>query len=157
MSSLATRYSSNEDEARQGLNFAFLKVLQNLKKYDSNFAFATFLRTIFVRHFIDEYRKNKQLQDLASIDAVAELEMPVTQNEVHAVFESEYLDHLMNLLPLATRTVFVMHVVDGYNYQEIAELLEVSESTCRWHVNAARKTLQKHWEAHKKIVQSQAI
>ena len=38
--------------------------------------------------------------------------------------------------------VFNLCVLDGYEYGEVAELLETSEATCRWHVHFARKKLQ---------------
>ncbi|MBL7810855.1 MAG: RNA polymerase sigma factor [Bacteroidetes bacterium] len=157
MSSIALRYSSNIDEARQGLNFAFLKVLQNIEKYNPDYALATWIRTIFVRHFIDEYRKQQRTRHWMDISSLQEYELPSDENQAVEGHMKEFLDHLLALLPLSSRTVFCMHAVDGFSYAEIAGMLEITEATCRWHVNSARKKLQELLKTHELKIHSQAL
>jgi len=38
--------------------------------------------------------------------------------------------------------VFNLYVVEGYTHPEIAELLNISTGTSKWHLNNARKQLQ---------------
>lgn len=157
MSNLATRYTGNYDEARQGLNFAFLKVLQNIHRYDPKYSLATWIRTIFVRHFIDEFRKKRQDTEWFAIENVEGKEIPITLNQVEETYESEYLDYLLNALPLSTRLAFTMYAVDGFGYSEIAEILETTENTCRWHINSARKKLKEMLNADLVKQKSKAI
>jgi RNA polymerase sigma-70 factor (ECF subfamily) len=51
--------------------------------------------------------------------------------------------NLVKRLPPATHAVFVLYAVEGYNHREIAERLNISEGTSKWHLSEARKTLQK--------------
>jgi len=46
-------------------------------------------------------------------------------------------------LPPATRMVFSLYVLEGYNHREIAEQLDISEGTSKWHLSEAKKRLQK--------------
>ena len=50
MSSIALRYTHNEDEALQRMNGGFYRVLMNLEKYDNQYALATWIRNILVNH-----------------------------------------------------------------------------------------------------------
>jgi RNA polymerase sigma-70 factor (ECF subfamily) len=50
---------------------------------------------------------------------------------------------LVKKLPPATHAVFLLYAVEGYNHREIAEQLNISEGTSKWHLSEARKTLQK--------------
>ena len=49
---------------------------------------------------------------------------------------------LVKSLPPISQQVFNLCVIDGYDYAEVAVLLNVSEATCRWHVHFSRKKLQ---------------
>jgi RNA polymerase sigma-70 factor (ECF subfamily) len=51
-------------------------------------------------------------------------------------------------LPPATHAVFVMYAVEGYNHREIAERLQISEGTSKWHLSEARKNLQQMLMQH---------
>jgi RNA polymerase sigma-70 factor (ECF subfamily) len=56
---------------------------------------------------------------------------------------AEEIMNLIKRLPPATHAVFVLYAVEGYNHREIAEQLNISEGTSKWHLSEARKTLQK--------------
>jgi RNA polymerase sigma-70 factor (ECF subfamily) len=45
-------------------------------------------------------------------------------------------------LPPASQQVFNLYFIDGYKHQEIAELLNISEGTSKWHLNSAREKLK---------------
>jgi RNA polymerase sigma-70 factor (ECF subfamily) len=45
-------------------------------------------------------------------------------------------------LPKATKLVFNLFAIDGYSHKEIAEQLEISTNTSKWHVKEARKKLK---------------
>lgn len=52
------------------------------------------------------------------------------------------LEDAMATLPPAARTVFVMHEVEGYTHQEIAELTGRAEGTCKTLLHRARRMLK---------------
>ena len=60
MSSIALRYTNNQEEAIQQMNLGFFKVLNSLEKFNDQYALATWIRNILVNHLIDEFRKNKK-------------------------------------------------------------------------------------------------
>jgi RNA polymerase sigma factor (sigma-70 family) len=142
MSSIAIRYNSNRDEAVHRLNAGFLKVLQNLVKYDRQFAFATFVRNILINHMIDEFRKEKKYLANIQLSDYSGLDGGVSFNEGEANIEAGDLLEMLNKLPEVTGKVFNLYAIDGYKHTEISQMLRISEGTSKWHVSEARKRLK---------------
>jgi RNA polymerase sigma-70 factor (ECF subfamily) len=142
MSSIALRYTGNEEEAIQKLNAGFLKVLQNLRRYDHQYALATFIRNILVNHLIDAYRKEKRYVANIDIAAYAESDLNVSFNQGEADLEAGELLELLNKLPELTCKVFNLYAIDGYKHSEIADMLDIPVGTSKWHVSEARRKLK---------------
>ena len=53
-------------------------------------------------------------------------------------------------LPEGYRMVFNLYVIEGYNHQEIAEMLHISENTSKSQLSRARMALQERLEKRKK-------
>lgn len=142
MSSIALRYTRDKDEAVHALNAAFLKVLQNLDRYNGLYAPATFIRTVLVNHLIDEYRRRKNHQNHQELETISETEHMVTYNTAEHDLEADELLAMLGRLPELTRNVFNLYAIDGYRHQEIAGMLGIPEGTSKWHVSEARRKLK---------------
>lgn len=142
LSSIALRYFDNKDEALSGLNFGFLKVLQNIDQYNYDYAFATWVRRILVNHCIDEFRKNNQYVSSIHLTSFEEYDEPFEYGEMEVQMEEEAMRHMLQSLPAVTAKVFNMYAIDGYKHKEISEILHISEGTSKWHVSDARKKLR---------------
>lgn len=137
--SICLRYSSNSEDAKDIMMTGFYKVFNNLDKYSIEFPFKGWLRTIMVNTALTFYRDNKKFNQNISIDNYAELQY--TEQIINDLSAEELLKYIQDLPP-SYRTVFVMHVVDGYNHREIAEILNIQESTSRTNYMKARIKLQ---------------
>lgn len=137
--SVCLRYSSNQEEAKEILNEGFLKVFNNLEKYLPELSFKAWLRTIMVNTAINYYRDNKKYNQEISFDGV---EDPIYDDDIINKISADEILILVQKLPPSYRTVFVMHVVDGYNHREIGEILEINEGTSRSNFMKARVKLQ---------------
>jgi len=136
---IALRYASNHEEAEEIVNDGFLKVFNNLAKYDHTKAFKGWLRTIVVNTAIDYYRKNQKYAHQVDIDDV---DMPdMTEDVISKISADEILTLVQKLSP-AYRTVFSLYVIDGYNHREIADMLGIKEGTSKSNLQDARKKLQ---------------
>jgi RNA polymerase sigma-70 factor, ECF subfamily len=137
--SICLRYSSNAEEAKDILNEGFLKVFNNLDKYLPELPFKAWLRTIIVNTALNYYRDNKKYNQDISLDNV---EDPIYDDDIIDKISADEILVLVQQLPPSYRTVFVMHVVDGYNHREIGEILEINEGTSRSNFMKARVKLQ---------------
>jgi len=140
MMNLCVRYTKDEDDAKLVLNTGFLKVFKNIEKYDSQKAVLyTWIRTIVVNSCLDHIKSKQntivanELQESDGLQADAEVNAKVDVTEIL---------HLIRKLPASTQAVFNLYVIEGYGHKEIAEMLQISEGTSKWHLSEARKNLK---------------
>ena len=137
--SVCMRYSANNEETEEIINDGFLKVFNNLSKYDQSLPFKAWLRTIMVNTAIDHYRKNEKYQHHVSLD---DMEIAETGGDIISKITAEEILALIRRLPPAYRTVFTLHVIDNYTHREIADMLGIKEGTSKSNLQDARRKLQ---------------
>ena len=54
----------------------------------------------------------------------------------------EQIHLLITKLPPMSQKVFNLYVIDGYSHKEIANMLNMSEGTSKWHLNFSRGKLK---------------
>ena len=64
----------------------------------------------------------------------------------------DYAEHAINKLPEKRRLVFLLHYKTGLNNQEIAQKLNISETTVRVHLSKAIKFLRDSFQSNQEIV-----
>ncbi|MBN8685272.1 MAG: RNA polymerase sigma factor [Chitinophagales bacterium] len=134
------RYFGNRNEAVEVLNQAFLKIFHNMANYSGSGAFGGWMASIVTHTTIDfARRKNVYHRNLSFGDFS---DQPIQNSAVDHIAAEELLA-LIQQLPDNQRTVFNLYVIDGYKHREIAELLQIDESTSKWHLAEARRLLQK--------------
>lgn len=137
----AYRYYKNEEDAVSVSNAAFLKIVTKLDTYQDKVPFKAWIKRIVLNEIIDEYRRNKKRNDL--IVPICENQKVETQiPEVYYDVETEYLENMLSELPKATRTVFVLYVIEGFSQKEISNKLMITKETTKWHLREARKRLR---------------
>ena len=141
MMSLCLRYVRSREDAIEVLNDAFLKIFKQIGRYDAaRGALYTWMRTILINTALDSLRKQKAIRDREMRPAAEE--EPGIDNEALAKLSGDELLGMILRLPVTTRLVFNLYIVDGYAHREIATLLSISEGTSRWHLNDARRQLK---------------
>ncbi len=148
------RYHAHEEDARSSFHLAFMKILKNLDTVPDDLAFFPWAKRITVNTLIDEYRKQRNYsQKVVGKETDRDLEIHGSHNENGGEQEVGY-EMIMRLvadLPDLTSKVFNLFVIEGYSHKEIAELLEMSEGTSKWHLSTGRKILREKLEALEKI------
>jgi RNA polymerase sigma-70 factor (ECF subfamily) len=141
--SICLRYTSQREEARSMLNMGFFKILKNLKKFDLNTSFGSWIHRIMVNTLIDEYRKKKIEQGRTLyVENYEEVKEDTSVNSALVKMDVEQIRELILKLPPVSQKVFNLYAIDGYTHKEIADKLGISEVTSRWHLNLSRSRLQ---------------
>ncbi len=136
---LCVRYTKSEEDAEEVCNAGYFKIFKNIQQYDSSKgALYTWVRTIMMNCCI-QYLRLKQDILVAELNEAEEIRI---EPEIDSKMSEAEILHLIRGLPPATRAVFNLYIIDGYGHKEIAGLLQISEGTSKWHLNAARKNLQ---------------
>ena len=139
MVSICLHYTKNEEDAVEVLNNGFLKVFQNIQRYDpAQASLYTWIRTLVVHSCLDFIKKKTKAEKQVELNA-GEVSIPA---DILSKIKARELLALVRSLPPATAAVFNLYAIEGYNHKEIAELLNISTGTSKWHLSEARKQLQ---------------
>lgn len=141
MVTVCLRYTGNETDAVDVLNAGFLKVFQNIQRYDPGRAnLYTWMRTVVVNTCLDFIKKRNRDEKHRELTAAADVHIPA---DALGRMKAAELLNLIRTLPPSTAAVFNLYVVEGYGHKEIGVMMGISEGTSKWHLSEARKQLQR--------------
>lgn len=143
MLSVCRYYIKDTQFAEEAMLNGFFKVFQNLKSFKNEGSFEGWVRRIMVRESISFLRQKKQIQ-FSSEDLSDDINH---SNTIETNMEVAEIQQLIDNLPEGYKIVFVMYAIEGYKHQEIAKLLDISESTSKSQLFKARKALQQKIKA----------
>lgn len=139
MLAVCLRYTRHRMEAEDILQDAFVKVFDNISKFEFKGSFEGWIRRIVINTALKNYSKKSFKQEQIGLENQPELPL---EPEIYSNLEEEELLRLINKLPDGYRLVFNLYAVEGYSHKEIADLLGIQESTSRSQLVKARKMLQ---------------
>lgn len=140
------KYYKSKDDSVEQLNKTYLKILNNLSKFDETKSFDAWIKTIAVNTIIDEFRVNNKRNALFIDKDYEEAALnyhSFNLNEAEAKLTADDIQVQIQKLPDSSKMVFNLFTVDGYSHKEIGEILGINEGTSKWHLNNARKILKK--------------
>lgn len=136
---ICLRYARHRLEAEDILQDAFIKIFDNIASFEGKGSFDGWLRRIVVNTALKNYQKSSFQQE--QIGLGEELDIPIDP-VIYADLQEEELLRLIARLPDGYRVVFNLYAIEGYSHREIADTLEIKESTSRSQLVKARKLLQ---------------
>lgn len=133
------RYSKSVEEAKEIMNDGFMKVFQNIMKFDKSRPFTPWLRRILVNSAINHLNKNKKFQN--QIELAESTMIQSEENVMDSISYDEMLE-LVRELPPAYQTVFNMRAIEGYKHEEIAQMLNISVGTSKSNYARAKQKMK---------------
>jgi len=135
---MCLRYTQDRTEAMEILNRGFLRVFTKLHKFSFSGSLEGWIRRLVFHSLSDYFRRHGDAIRFLDLE---ERDKPVSEQAL----EQLYLDDLMKMvdqLPDASRHVFYLYAIEGYTHVEIAERMNISVGTSKWHLSNARKKLK---------------
>ena len=146
----AVRYSNDQEKQMQIVNNTFIKIVTNIAQFEVGTAYFSWAKQIVHREIIDDFRRSKRYTELfLLIDDFTDNNLTDEGEQNEDFFEENELQSMLDTLPPATKMVFNLFAIDDYSYQDIAEELDISYETVKWHLKEARKKLKKEISGNK--------
>ena len=141
--SIIYRYATDEQEANVLVNDSFLKLFKNINtcqlqnSTNASLSLKAWFRKIIVNSCIDRYRSNKKKQSFVEIP-------PLTDYNENGEDKLGYKEimHAVKQLSVAYRTVFNLHVIEGFSHEEIGRMLDISTGTSKSNLSKAKEHLR---------------
>ncbi|MEQ6122852.1 RNA polymerase sigma factor [Pseudotenacibaculum sp. MALMAid0570] len=137
---VAKRYMRDDMAAEDIMQDAFIKAFRKIETYKGEVSFGAWLKRIVINQSIDELKKKR-------------LELVSINHETHQVLEeddwqvedSTTMQHIVSCikeLKEKYRVVLSLYLLEGYDHQEISQILGITEVTSRTHLLRGKKKLQ---------------
>ncbi len=138
--SLARRMIGPE-EADDVTQDVFVRAWRKLHLFRGDSQFGTWLYRLAVNVILGKrttVAKYRDRHDSAEIE-----DLPIASRQIRVDLKMD-VDSALETLPRGARQVFVLHDVEGYTHEEIAEMLDVTAGTSKSQLHRARMTLRQH-------------
>ncbi len=137
---LLYRLTGNTHDTEDLTQETFLRAMKRIASLRPDSNLRAWLLRIASNAFFDVHRKRRTLkvQELEAEppDVRESAESPIETAELRELLAAAIAD-----LPEKARVVFLLRAREGLSFREIAEIVETSEETARWHMLQARKML----------------
>lgn len=137
---LCVRLTGDRNHAEEAAQEVFIQVWQKLDNYRGDSKFSTWLHSVTSNVAISYLRKQKGwLQRMFDIE-----DSPAMHTEAEDSAGSIDIDSYVQRLPERARIVFVLHAIEGYRHEEIAQMMKMAVGSSKAQFHRA-KQLMKEW------------
>ncbi|MCB0721517.1 MAG: sigma-70 family RNA polymerase sigma factor [Ignavibacteriae bacterium] len=136
------RLCADPDTAQELTQDTFIKAWEKLDSFRFQSKFSTWLHSIAMNEFLMLKRSQKRFfQRFIQTEDVIQYER-LNEAEMRSHGETIDIERAISKLPRQARTVFILHDVEGYQHNEISELINIEIGTSKAHLHRARKLLR---------------
>lgn len=144
MTRLCLRYLKDRGLAKDAMMDGFMKVFDQLKQFRfyHERSLEMWIRKIMINECLMKLRSDRSrwFTDVSYAES--------SREEEDGKLSAEEIMALVQSLPKGYRTVFNLHVIDGYSHKEISDMLNITESASRSQLTHARSKLKELLRKH---------
>lgn len=145
MYNTSLRIVKDSAEAEDVMQESFLNAFTKLSTFKGEVTFGAWLKRIVINNSIYHYRKQQQRNEISIEDKLYKVE---DNDEVVSDHEStkqkaQKVMETMNLLKDNYRVSLTLHLIEGYDYEEVSEIMNISYANCRTMISRAKESLRK--------------
>lgn len=140
MFTIACRYLNNDEDAKDAMQEGFLKAFVNMDSYKPDATFGAWLKRIIINQCLDILKKRKIE---FSNDEVENLKIVDDDNwDFDNSISKQNILNAIEQLNEKHKIVVKLYLVEGYDHEEISEILEIPIKTSRTHLRRGKLKLQ---------------
>lgn len=144
---LCYRMLGNPQDAEDAAQETFLRAYKNLRRYDPNRAFSTWILSIAAHYCIDQTRR--QRRPVVSVEELPEPDLPDhapgLESGLSRKEEQERIRVIMDVLDPVDRAAVVMYYWYDFSYDEICAALSLTLSAVKSRLHRARRAMADEW------------
>jgi RNA polymerase sigma factor (sigma-70 family) len=141
MLNVAFRILNNMDEAEDVLQEAFLDAFKKVVDFRQETTFGLWLKQIVVNRSINLLRKRKLDWVQMESDQLENIPDEPEPDDEDMQYRVAQVKQAMQLLPEGYRVVLSLYLIEGYDHEEIGQILNITENTSRTQFLRAKRKL----------------
>jgi RNA polymerase sigma factor (sigma-70 family) len=138
MLNISYRIVNDKDEAEDIFQETFLKSVKNIKNFENETAYASWLKRVIINSSIDFVRKKKI--EFLTIEVAERIEDVENIND-DIIYDINTIKACILELPDGYRIIISLYLFEDYQHKDIAAALNISEGTSKSQYNRAKKKL----------------
>ena len=143
MLNIAMRYLNQQDLAEDAVQEAFIKAFKNIESFSGEVTFGAWLKRIVINQSID-YCRQLKYHDQIDENNLELVEEDNTAWEVEEQLTSEDIKNCIEKLPENYATVLKLYLMEGYDHEEIGQILNIKANHSRILLHRGKNELKKH-------------
>lgn len=146
MYNTAFRIVNDTAEAEDVMQEAFIKAFSKIHTFEGKSTFGAWLKRITVNLSINSFNKRSKFEEVSYNDQFkneVDEEDGIDLKEEETNSQVQRLLKAMNSLKENYRVVLNLHLIEGYDYDEICEILGITSVNCRTTISRAKESLRK--------------
>lgn len=140
MYNVCLRILQHQAEAEDALQEAFIKVFNNIQQYRNESSIGSWIKQIVTNTCLNVLKKRKIIFN--ELDDNVELSETESENNNETNFSIDDIKKAIEELPQGYRVVFNLFTFEDYSHKQIADMLEISESTAKTQLFKAKRKLK---------------
>ncbi len=124
-------------EAEDILQESFMDAFRNIHSFENRSSFGAWLKQIVINKSINLLKKKK----ITLVEADTDVPAYDTPDEAYTDWKVQQVKEAIKRLPDGYRTTLTLYLLEGYDHEEIAQIMGVAESTTRTQYIRAKKKL----------------
>jgi len=141
MLGVCQRYARNSADAEDIVQDGFIKVFEKIGQFKFQGSFEGWIRKIMVNTALKKYTIIRYDKEISGYETNERNEQ-TAEATAHSHLSEKELLGLINNLPDGYRLIFNLYVIEGYQHEEIAEMLKIQPGTSRSQLVKARNMLK---------------
>jgi RNA polymerase sigma-70 factor (ECF subfamily) len=143
MYNTAYRIVKDSFEAEDIMQDSFLTAFTKLENLKDTVTFGSWLKRIVINNSIYHFNKNNKYQDVPLDDVLYKVEATdnYVSNETNTLKANQVLE-TMKTLKDNYRISLTLSLIEGYDYEEISEIMDISYANCRTTISRAKESLR---------------
>lgn len=140
MFTTAFNFVKDDATAQDLMHEAFLKAFRKIDTFNEEATFGSWLKRIVMNHCLD-FLKRKKVQTVELKEEVYDR----TEEESWEVEQEISLETIIDCiekLPLKCKNVVKLYLLEGYDHQEVAQILQISEVASRSQLSRGKNRLK---------------
>ena len=146
MYNTSLRIVNDSFEAEDIMQDSFLTAFTKLDNLKDISTFGAWLKRIVINNSIYHYKKNGKYDNVPLDNVLYKVEDNSYNKEEddYSKLKAKEVLSAMNLLKDNYRIALNLHLVEGYDYEEISEIMNITNSNCRTTISRAKESLRKN-------------
>lgn len=144
MFNIAMRIVNNPDDAEDVMQESFLTAFDKLESFKGDAAFGAWLKRIVINKSLTQLKRSERYAELHENEINEEIDESegLAEEDYSKIKAAKVMDCMAKLHKTYSQ-VLTLHLIEGYDYEEICEILNITYANCRTLISRAKDSLRK--------------